>query len=469
MDDTIYGLSTPVGNGISVIRISGVLSEPVLRACFTHKGEYESHKLYYGSIIDTTSTQEGSNGVPIQNDEIIDEALCVLMRAPRSYTAEDCAELQCHGSSSVVRTILQMLSRLCIDGQKLRAAEAGEFTRRAFMNGRLELSQAEAVMDLISASAQAGAKAALAQIRGSVGRKIHSLCAELTDAIARIEAGIDYPEEDWADDGELVLKQVESCAVEVRKLLSTAAQGRLLRDGIKIAIIGRPNAGKSSLLNALLGERRAIVSALPGTTRDVIEEQMDIGGLPVRIADTAGLREALDEVEAIGVSLAKETMADADLVLLVFDGAQPLNAEDYAVIAAAKEHAQIGIVTKSDLPQVVDLELLGKALRGRVVTTAAPTQGDPQGLDELKEAIRSYFESLSPIERSGTTITNSRHAQALTHVLASLSDALCTLDSDLDCASIDLRRALHALGEITGETLDEAIIDRIFEKFCLGK
>ena len=465
-DDTIYGLSTPVGSGISVIRVSGPLSEAVLRACFSYAGAYENRKLHYGYVVDKTNHEKTGKR---EEDEILDEALAVLMHAPRSYTAEDCAELQCHGSPAAVRRILELLSSLILDGQKLRAAEPGEFTRRAFMNGRLELSQAEAVMDFISASAQAGAKAALEQMRGSLGQKIYKLTDKLTDSIARIEAGIDYPEEDWENDGEIVRGEIEACARDIDTLLSSAAQGKLLREGIRVALAGRPNAGKSSLLNALLGERRAIVSAIPGTTRDIIEEQLDLDGLPVRIVDMAGLREASDEIEAIGVALAKEAMGNADLVLLVFDGAQPLTDEDYAAIEAAKAHPRISIVTKSDLPQVVDTAALAQFVGVPVITTAAPALGEPQGLDELKAAIRAYFESLGPREQAGALITNRRHAEALERARDALADALIVLTTDLDCAAIDLRRALHALGEITGESLDESVIDRIFARFCLGK
>ena len=452
MNDTIYALATPLGGGVAAVRISGPAAEQTLRRIFSRKGEYESHKLYHGTIFD--------------GEEPLDDAMAVLMRAPRSYTGEDCAELHIHGSPAVARRLLSFLSR-----QGLRLAQPGEFTRRAFENGKLQLSQAEAVMDLVSASAKEGAKAALRQLRGSLVETVAALQDNLTDAIARAEAGIDYPEEDWEEEIEAELTpELTALAGRIERLIAGGAQGRLLRDGLRVALCGQPNVGKSSLLNAILGTRRAIVTAQPGTTRDVIEETVDWNGLPVRLMDTAGLRTTGDEVEQIGVDLAKTAMKEADLLLLLFDGAQPLGPADEEVLREAQGRPVIAVISKSDLPQRLD----AAALSARPELSGAPvvcaSSKEEGGLDALKAAVYHYFEGLAPAERPDELVTNQRHLDALNRALASVRSAIEAFSgADLDCATIDLRAAWRALGEISGQTVDEAIVDRIFAKFCLGK
>jgi len=449
MNDTIYALATPLGNGVAVIRISGPKAEGALRALFSRKGDYESHKLYHGLITD--------------GEEPVDDAMAVLMRAPKSYTGEDTAELHIHGSPAVAKKVLELLSRA-----GLRLAEPGEFTRRAFENGKLDLSQAEAVMDLVSAAAESQAKAALDQLRGSLKGPITALQDRLTDAIARAEAGIDYPEEDWegeiADELIPALSEVRS---KLHKLAEGGVQGRIIRDGLKVALCGRPNVGKSTLLNALLGENRAIVTALPGTTRDIIEERVDWMGLPVRLIDTAGLRDTGDEVEKIGIERARAAMQEADLALLLFDGAQPFTDEDAGIVEEAEGLPALAVVTKGDLPQVISPEEIAEKTGLKAVSVSALS---PDGLDALKQAVYAFFESRSPAEKPDALVTNRRHLDAIETALESVTSAIKALKKqDLDCATIDLRRAWRALGEISGLTVDEAIVDRIFEKFCLGK
>ncbi|MGI6193490.1 MAG: tRNA uridine-5-carboxymethylaminomethyl(34) synthesis GTPase MnmE [Christensenellales bacterium] len=449
MNDTIYALATPLGNGVAVIRISGPQAEGAVCSLFSKKSGFESHKLYHGLILDGTAP--------------VDDAMAVIMRAPKSYTGEDTAELHIHGSPAIAKKVLELLS-----SQGLRLAEPGEFTRRAFENGKLDLSQAEAVMDLVCAAAESQAKAALDQLRGSLKAPVTALQDELTDAIARAEAGIDYPEEDWegeiADELIPALLRVKD---SLRKLAEGGIQGRIIRDGLKVALCGRPNVGKSTLLNALLGENRAIVTALPGTTRDIIEERVDWMGLPVRLIDTAGLRSTGDEAEQIGIERARTAMQEADLALILFDGAQPFTEEDEEIAKEAKGLPALAVITKGDLPQIVTASEVSQKTGLEAVSVSALS---PDGLDALKSAVYTFFESRTPAEKPDALVTNRRHLDAIQTALNAVDSAVLALSKqDLDCATIDLRRAWRALGEISGLTVDEAIVDRIFEKFCLGK
>ena len=448
-NNTIYALATPLGAGVAVVRISGPKSEPALRALFSHRGDYESHRLFHGNVI--------------FDGEIIDDAMAVLMRAPKSYTGEDVAEFHIHGSPAVAKKLLAALARL-----GLRLAEPGEFTRRAFENGKLDLSAAEAVMDLVSASAEESAKAALAQLKGSMFLAVTALQDELTDAIARAEAGIDYPEEDWESDiADELRPALEAIGARLQRLIDSGAQGRCLREGLRVVLCGRPNAGKSTLLNALVGEDRAIVTAVPGTTRDLIEEQVDWKGIPVRLIDTAGLREAADEVEQIGVGRARQAIEEADLLLALFDSSRPLNDEDRSVLSAVRARPALAVLTKGDLPAVLSKDELQELSGLPAVTVCAREEG---GLGELEEAVSRFFESLAPADREQVVVTNRRHLDALCRAKEGVEAARAAMEQyDLDCATIDLRRAWSALGQITGRTVDSAIIDRIFEKFCLGK
>lgn len=449
MTQTIYALATPLGNGVAIIRLSGPDSERALRAIFSRKGSYESHKLYHGILHD--------------QGEPVDDAMAVLMRAPNSYTGEDVVELHIHGSPAIANRTMAMLSAL-----GLRLAGRGEFTRRAFENGKLDLSQAEAVMDLVCACAKTDAKVALSQLTGSLSQVVTDIQSVITDAIARAEAGIDYPEEDW--ETEIADELLPILAIEekrVQRLIDGGVQGRLLRDGLKVALCGRPNVGKSTLLNALLGQHRAIVTDIPGTTRDTIEERMDWNGLPVCLIDTAGIREASDAVEQIGVERARAALEQADLILALFDGSAALSEEDGEILAAIGHKKTLAVITKGDLPQQLTTDAVSAATGLEAVCVCAHQEG---GLDALKAAVSRYFESLAPAELPDATVTNRRHLDALEVAREGLAAASAALrSSQLDCATIDLRRAWRALGEISGQTIDECIVDRIFARFCLGK
>ncbi len=449
MNDTIYALSTPPGNGVAVIRVSGGRAEEAMRACFSRRGAIESHVLYYGAFRHPVT------------GETLDEGMAVLMRAPRSYTAEDCAEFHCHGSPLVLSRVMAALASI-----GLRQAEPGEFTRRAFENARLDLSQAEAVMDLIHATAEASAKSALEQLQGAMAKTVTALQDKLTDAIAQLEAAIDYPEEDWEGEiAEGVGEKVRAIRAEIETLLSGGAQGKIVREGLGVALVGRPNAGKSTLLNALLGQDRAIVTDIPGTTRDVIEEGIVVKGLLVRLIDTAGLRESEETVERLGVERTRKAIESADLLLFVIDGAEGMTPEDRAIWEEIGDKPAICLVNKGDKPLLVDEEALAKALGVPVVVT-----GFGVGLEDLKTAIFAHFSSLAPVAKPPVLVSNRRHLDAL----ADARDAIdCAMDAlplgDMDCVSIDLRRAWQALGSITGLTAEERIVDRIFSTFCLGK
>lgn len=451
-NDTIYALSTPPGNGVAVVRISGPASLPTLQRVFSHRGNYTSHMLYYGQVRDMDLT----------NSPAIDEAMAVWMQGPRSYTAEDCAELHCHGSRGVLAQVLELLS-----AKGLRQAEPGEFSRRAFENGRMDLSQAEAVMDLIEASAEGAASSALAQLEGRLGRNVRDLQQRLTDVIAELEAVLDYPEEDW-EQGPAITPPVEALRADVAALLAGGRQGRILREGLQVALAGRPNAGKSTLLNALLGSDRAIVTPLPGTTRDVLEESLNIGGLAVRLFDTAGLRDSEDLAERLGVERSRRTMADADLLLLLLDASQPLSEEDVALLEENDEPRCLVLLSKGDLPPLLNEAAL-RPYTGRPVFSISAQE--ERGLETLKTALLAQWQQLAPpSDHAGLLVSNRRHLDALQCAQNALDAALAALnDCAYDCASVDLREAWRTLGEITGETLDETIIDRIFSRFCLGK
>ena len=447
--NTVFALSTPIGNGVAVIRITGGKSLAALRSCFSHQGAYTPNMLYYGEI-----RRDGT---------VLDSAMAVYFKGPRSYTGEDSAELHCHGSYAVVSSVLSLLSSI-----GLSPAEPGEFTKRAFLNGKLDLSQAEAVMDLIHSTASGEAKIALDQLRGRLFAEVSAAQDEITDIIAAVEAGVDYPEEDWEQDiiKQNVLRISELCG-RCDALLSGYAQGRVLREGLVIALVGRPNAGKSSLLNAITGENRAIVTAIPGTTRDVIECAMDWQGIPVRLLDTAGIRDTDDELESLGVELSKKAMEKADLLIAVIDGSSPFDDADAELIKAVGSKPCVIAVSKNDLEQRVDAKELAKRFSQPVVTASVLSRN---GLEPLKSAVSEWFSSLSSVERPDVLVSNARHADALKKARQALCDAKSSLDTvGLDCACIDLRAAWNSLGLITGATAGERIIDRIFEKFCLGK
>jgi tRNA modification GTPase len=452
--ETIVAPATPVGEGgIAIIRLSGAAAEFLLRRFFLPSGkvdQFESHRFYHGRLVD-------SDGLAI------DEVMAVFMRAPRSYTREDIAEIHCHGSPSLVRQVVDLL----IDGGA-RMAMPGEFTLRAFLNGRLDLTQAEAVIDLIQARSDTACKIALRQLDGGLSRLIFMFRDNLIWALAQMEALIDFPEDEF-DQSEItrchdILKNVQD---QIDLLLAGFESGRVLRDGLVVLILGRPNVGKSSLLNVLLGESRAIVHEVPGTTRDTLEENLVLGGIPLRLIDTAGVRETVDPVEAEGVWRARQKAESADLVMLVVDGSVPLSPDDMLALELCRERLTLLVINKADLPQVP----IPESISGMPQVLVSAHQG--LGLDRLREAVINFFlgglSRREPLEN--ILLSDRRHRQALTRCRDALGriESICTDGLPPEILALEIREALAALGEITGETTPEMILEQIFSRFCIGK
>lgn len=433
-EDTIYAPSTAIGGAIAVLRVSGPRAKETAR------------------IFDRGFASEPGmmRFVRVQDDkEPIDDAMAVFFSAPASYTGEDMVEIDCHGGHQTVQRILGLLS-----GLGFRPAEGGEFTRRAFLNGKMDLAQAEAVMDIITADAEQSRKAALNQLHGSVSRAIHDVEDVLLDALSGIDAAIDYPDEAEEDCIARLPEQLGAGRSKAERLLADGRRGRVLRDGLRVVILGRPNTGKSSLMNALAGFERAIVTDIAGTTRDVLDERLSFDGVPVRLIDTAGIREATDRAEQIGVDRALDEMRRADVQLVLLDGSAPLTAEDETLIETTENGIpRILVVNKCDLPRQTDY--------AGAISISAKTG---QGLEELK---REVLRLAAPQDADCNAITNERHLHALEQACA----ALCSAEQaeELDCKATDIRAALQALGSITGTDVDATVIDRIFERFCVGK
>ena len=456
-EETISQIATPQGTGgIGIIRVSGADALNIARAVFRPMrgtlGEIAPYTARYGNIVAADGT-------------IIDECILLFMRAPHSYTGEDTIELQCHGGTIVLRSVLQ---RTWEAGA--RPAAAGEFTKRAFLNGRLDLARAEGVMELINARSSRAARAARERLAGALSREITAIRTRLLGAIARIEAGIDFPEDDIPAASAAALRaDISDAAAAVQKLLTGAYAGRILRMGVKTVIVGRPNVGKSSLLNALLGMERAIVTDVPGTTRDVIEEEISVAGIPLRLLDTAGLRAAEDAVEQIGVARTEQHLMDAELILAVFDASEPLTAEDHALLTRLSAAAADTIIlcSKEDRPSVLSAADFA-AVAAPVLRISAQ---EGTGLDALREEIAAHIVQREGDLSDGALPNKEREIEALRRAETHLAAAAETLAADLgtDFVSIDLRAAYDALGEILGETVDTDLIDRIFSEFCIGK
>lgn len=458
-EDTIAAVATAVGEGgIGIVRISGpeaiAIADSLFRgAAAGTVAAQASHRVAYGHVADPASGQK------------VDEVLLLVMRAPRSYTREDVVEIHCHGGPLPLRRILALTL-----AAGARLADPGEFTKRAFLNGRLDLSQAEAVIDVIRAKTEASLRMAVGHLSGTLSDKIREFRQELLRLIAHLEAAIDFPEEDIE---ELAAQEVATASGRLRgeigQLLATAATGRILRDGLKTVIIGKPNVGKSSLLNTLVGEARAIVTDVPGTTRDIIEEYLNIGGIPLRVVDTAGIRETADIVERIGVAKTREALAQADLALLLLDASTPLSAEDKEVISLLSGRQAIILVNKTDLPSVIDMDEVACLSPGKVVIRISAVEGT--GLPELEQTIENMVYSGQVSRHEATFVANVRQARLLENADARLGDALSTIAAGMppDCVVIDLRAAWELLGEITGETVGEDIMEQIFSRFCIGK
>lgn len=454
LSDTIAAVSTPVGEGgIAVIRISGPNSLLILKSTFRriHDGGFQSHRFYYGEIL-----------LP-ESGMVIDEAMCVFMQAPRSFTREDVVEIQCHGGTLIIQQILALVLR-----QGARLAEPGEFTRRAFLNGRIDLLQAEAVIDLIRGKTEAAVAVARQQSDGALSEAFLKIRDHVRQSLALVEAYVDFPDEDMGEiDGSIFATQISSAISLADSLLASFEEGRVIREGVSVLIAGKPNVGKSSLLNTLLKEKRAIVTSIPGTTRDLIEEVVNINGLPVRLLDTAGIRKTDDPIECEGVKLALERIPTADLLLFVLDSSQPFDLDDRLVAESVAGCRTLIVFNKSDLPVRIDLPHDLRVLPAIAVSTSTGA-----GLDDLKQQISSLFLHGKAIDsREYLFLTRARHRDAL-HAACSVLKNLRTTSGSFshdELAAIDLREALDYLGQITGETTSDDILDLIFGQFCIGK
>ena len=452
--ETIAAIATavvPQQGSVGIVRLSGGEAVAIARSLFHAPGRqaWESHRILYGYVRHP------------QTQQLIDEALLLIMQAPRSYTREDVVEFHCHGGIMPVQQVLQ----LCIE-QGARLAQAGEFTLRAFLNGRLDLTQAESIADLVGSRSPQAAQAALAGLQGKLAVPIRQLRATCLDILAEIEARIDFEEDLPPLDETAVIAQIEQVLAEVSAILATADQGELLRTGLKVAIVGRPNVGKSSLLNAWSRSDRAIVTDLPGTTRDVVESQLVVGGIPVQVLDTAGIRETADRVEKIGVERSRRAAQAADLVLLTIEATTGWTADDQEIYEQVQHRPLILTINKTDLAPVVQVSYPESI--NRVVTTAAALN---QGIDALENAILEAVHTDNLKAANLDLAINQRQAAALTRAKTSLLQVQDTIAQQLplDFWTIDLRGAIQALGEITGEEVTESVLDRIFSRFCIGK
>lgn len=455
--DTIAAIATPPGEaGIAVIRISGPEAIAVADRVYQGKNrlkDVDSHTIHYGYIVDPTS------------GERLDEVLVTVMKAPRTYTREDVVEVNCHGGLVVVKRVLQALLN-----HGARLAEPGEFTKRAFLNGRLDLSQAEAVMDLIRSKTDRARQIALRQVEGRLSKRIGELRQILIETLAHIEVTIDYPEHDVEEVTQALLREkCKQVQAGIDELLKYAEEGKILREGVKTAIIGLPNVGKSSLLNALVRENRAIVTDIPGTTRDVIEEYVNIRGIPLHLIDTAGIRQTEDEVERIGVERSRQALAEADLILFVLNQAEPLRDDEVALLEQVKEMNVILVINKADLEPVLDIDEVRK--RYPQLPLVHISVKEERGLDQLEEQIVEQVFSGQMDGDDLTYVSNSRHIALLHEARQALEDALKAIEAGwpVDMVQIDIQRAWERLGEIVGDTVSETLIDQLFAQFCLGK
>lgn len=455
--DTICGISTPIGEGgISIIRVSGNKCLDIMDRIFkgVNKSSVKEMKTYtmrYGHIYN------------VENNDVIDEVIISYMKGPKSFTAEDVVEVNCHGGVTSTNRVLQEIIKA-----GARIAEPGEFTKRAFLNGRIDLSQAEAVMDIIRAKTDLSMKSAVMQSSGYLSREINRLREYMLNTLALIEYSVDFTEDDEEVDESVpirIMEQLSKANTEMNMLLKNADEGRIIRDGLKLAIVGKPNVGKSSLLNALLKEKRAIVTDIPGTTRDVIEEFINLDGIPVKVIDTAGIRETDDIVEQIGVEKSREKMNEADLVIFVLDSSRVLDDEDREIIERLKDKKYIVLLNKVDLESKIDEKEI-KDLNNIIRISAK----SGFGLDDLKSRIKDMFFD-GEVDTESLIISNSRHKQALYRALENcqLAEEKVKANEFLDLISIYVTTALKALGEITGSELEEDLVNKIFSEFCVGK
>ncbi|MFH0346714.1 tRNA uridine-5-carboxymethylaminomethyl(34) synthesis GTPase MnmE [Bacillus sp. SW14] len=458
--DTIAAISTPMGEGaIAIVRLSG--PEAIQIADKMYKGpkgktlsSVESHTIHYGHIVDRPS------------DRVVEEVMVSVLKAPRTFTREDVIEINCHGGIVTVNQVLQLALR-----EGARLAEPGEFTKRAFLNGRIDLSQAEAVMDLIRAKTDRAMNVAMNQMEGRLSALVRRLRSEILETLAHVEVNIDYPEYDDVEEmtHQLLVEKATAVKKEIEALLRTSEQGKILREGLSTVIIGRPNVGKSSLLNSLVHEAKAIVTDIPGTTRDVIEEYVNVRGVPLRLVDTAGIRETEDIVERIGVERSRQVLKEADLILLVLNYSEELSEEDVKLFEAVEGMDVIVIMNKTDLEAKIDIERVRELAKGRPVVTTSLLK--EEGINDLEEAIQSLFYTGAIESGDLTYVSNTRHISILQQAKSAIEDALSGIEQDvpIDMVQIDLTRCWELLGEIIGDAVHESLIDQLFSQFCLGK
>ncbi len=459
MEDTIAAIATAYGEGgIGIIRLSGRDAKPILDKIFVPKQtEYResivNKRLYYGHIVDPSSRQT------------VDEVLSVYMKSPSTYTTEDVVEIYCHGSIVALRKTLALVLK---NGARL--AERGEFTKRAFLNGRIDLSQAEAVIDIIKAKTDKAFDIALSQMDGALSERVKEIRQVLMDLLVDITVNLDYPDEDIEImTYEKLVKSTTQIGDMIEKLLQTAGTGRIIREGLNVVIIGKPNVGKSSLMNALLRESRAIVTEIPGTTRDTIEEVISIRNIPVRLTDTAGIRETQDQIERIGIEKSKESFNKADLIIFIADGSRPLTREDRKIMSLLRERKVIALVNKTDLGINIEEAEIQITLPHASIIRAAIKNNT--GIDELERKIESLVFGGQVKQEESLLVTNVRHTELLDRAKTAITDAKTMAESTeaLDFIEVDVRSCFELLGEIIGESVTEDIIDQVFARFCLGK
>ncbi|HHC9993961.1 TPA: tRNA uridine-5-carboxymethylaminomethyl(34) synthesis GTPase MnmE [Staphylococcus aureus] len=456
--DTITSISTPMGEGaIGIVRLSGPQAVEISDKLYKGKhllNDVPSHTINYGHIIDPESK------------EVIEEVMVSVLRAPKTFTREDIIEINCHGGILTINRVLELTMTY-----GARMAEPGEFTKRAFLNGRIDLSQAEAVMDFIRSKTDRASKVAMNQIEGRLSDLIKKQRQSILEILAQVEVNIDYPEYDDVEDAttEFLLEQSKEIKQEINRLLDTGAQGKIMREGLSTVIVGKPNVGKSSMLNNLIQDNKAIVTEVAGTTRDVLEEYVNVRGVPLRLVDTAGIRETEDIVEKIGVERSRKALSQADLILFVLNNNEALTQEDYTLYEVVKNEDVIVIVNKMDLEQNIDINEVKDMIGDTpLIQTSMLKQ---EGIDELEIQIRDLFFGGEVQNQDMTYVSNSRHISLLKQARQTIQDAIDAAESGvpMDMVQIDLTRTWEILGEIIGETASDELIDQLFSQFCLGK
>jgi len=456
-EDTIAALSTPFGTGgIGVIRISGEKAFEVVSKIFVSEkamDEITSHSVTYGKIVDPVT------------ETVVDEVLLLKMCMPKTFTREDVVEINCHGGIIVINRILELLLKY-----GARPAEAGEFTKRAFLNGRIDLSQAEAIIDLINSKTVESSKAAVSHLEGRLSKKLNSIRDILVELLAHIEVTVDYPEHDIEEiTGEKVIESLKVIKIELMTLSKTFDRGKILREGISVVIAGKPNVGKSSLLNQLAGSTRAIVTEIPGTTRDIIEEYVNIKGIPAKITDTAGIRSTQDIVEKIGVDKAYKAIEDADLIIVVIAADTGILDEDVEVLESIKGKKSLVLINKTDLVDKQKIDEVRKQINVDIVLEASVIK--EQGIEGLEEKISEMFFKGDISQNDEILLTNARHKNLVDHAIIAIEQAINSFDlgMPLDMVTIDIKNCADCIGQITGESIDEDIMHNIFSRFCIGK